>query len=37
LYLQYDRVLFLLDDSPIARTAIGKYATVSDYPDGRLR
>jgi len=36
LTLQYDKVLFLLDDSPVARTSIGKQVTVCDYPDGRI-
>ena len=34
--LRCDKVLFLLDDSPVARTSIGKQVTVCDYPDGRV-
>ena len=39
LTLQYDKVLFLLEDTPAARDASGrsgKKVEVSDYPDGRV-
>jgi Homeodomain-like domain len=36
LTLQYDKVLFLLEPSETAQTAIGKRVTVVDYPDGRI-
>jgi transposase len=36
LTLQYDKVLFILEPSDQAKTAIGKRVTVVDYPDGRL-
>jgi hypothetical protein len=42
LTLQFDKVivapqvLFLLDDSPPARSAMGRQVMVCDYPDGRL-
>ena len=36
LTLQYDKVLFILEPSEQAKTAIGKRVTVVDYPDGRL-
>jgi hypothetical protein len=32
----YDKVLFILEPSEQAKTAIGKRVTVVDYPDGRL-
>lgn len=36
LTLQYDKVLFILDPSETAQSAIGKRVTVVDYPDGRI-
>lgn len=36
LSVHYNKVMFLLDDSPCARTAIGKLVTVCDFPDGRI-
>jgi len=36
LTLQYDKIMFILDPSEHAKTAIGKRVTVVDYPDGRL-
>jgi hypothetical protein len=36
LTLQYDKILFILEPSATAKTAIGKRVTVVDYPDGRL-
>jgi hypothetical protein len=36
LTLQYDKVLFLVEPSEIAQSAIGKRITVVDYPDGRI-
>ena len=36
LTLQYDKVVFIVEPSEPAKAAIGKYVTVSDYPDGRL-
>jgi hypothetical protein len=36
LTLQYDKVLFILELSAQAKTAIGKRVTVFNYPDGRL-
>ena len=36
LTLQYDKVMFILEPSEPAKTAIGKRVTVVDYPDGRL-
>ena len=36
LTLQYDKVIFILEPSEQAKTAIGKRVTVVDYPDGRL-
>jgi transposase len=36
LTLQYDKVLFIVESSEQAKTAIGKRVTVVDYPDGRL-
>src|ERR1700739_4635774 len=36
LTLQYDKILFILEPSDQAKTAIGKRGTVVDYPDGRL-
>lgn len=36
LTLQYDKVLFILEPTEIAQSAIGKRVTVLDYPDGRL-
>ena len=35
LTVQYDKVLYLIDDSEISRKAIGKYIEVWHYPDGR--
>jgi transposase len=36
LTLQYDKVVFIVEPSELAKAAIGKYVTVFDYPDGRL-
>ncbi len=36
LTLQYDKVLFILEPTEAAQSAIGKRVTVYDYPDGRL-
>ena len=36
LTLQHDKVLFIVEPSEQAKTAIGKRVTVVDYPDGRL-
>ena len=36
LTLQYDKVLFILEQSEQAKAAIGKRVNVVDYPDGRL-
>jgi hypothetical protein len=36
LTLQYDKVIFILEPSDQAKTAIGKRVTVVDYPNGRL-
>src|ERR1700747_195 len=36
LTLQYDKVIFIVEPSELAKAAIGKYVTVFDYPDGRL-
>jgi hypothetical protein len=36
LTLQYDKVMFILEPSELAKAAIGKRVTVVDYPDGRL-
>jgi hypothetical protein len=36
LTLQYDKVLFILEDTPEARDASGKTVEVSDFPDGRV-
>ena len=36
LTLQYDKVLFILEDTPAARDASGKKVEVSDFPDGRV-
>ncbi len=36
LTLQYDKVIFILEPSELAKAAIGKRVTVVDHPDGRL-
>ena len=36
LTLQYDRIMYLLTDTPINRALIGKYVEVYEYPDGRI-
>ena len=36
LTLQYDRVIWLLDDTPATRRLIHRYIDVWEYPDGRL-
>jgi len=36
LTLQYDKVIFILEPSELAKSAIGKRVTVVDYPGGRL-
>jgi hypothetical protein len=34
LTVQYDRVMYLLDDTPVARTLMHEYVEVVEYPDG---
>jgi hypothetical protein len=36
LTLQYDKVLYLLADTPVSRLLIGKYIEIYEYPDGRI-
>lgn len=36
LTVQYDKVLYLLADTPESRQFIGKYIEVYEYPDGRI-
>jgi hypothetical protein len=36
LTVQYDRVMYLLDDTPENRQLIDRYAEVWEYPDGRI-
>ncbi len=36
LTLQYDKVIFIVEPSELAKAAIGKRVSVVDYPDGRL-
>jgi hypothetical protein len=36
LTLQYDKVIYLLPDTPAMRKLIGKYIEVFEYPDGRI-
>jgi hypothetical protein len=36
LTLQYDKMLYLLADTPVSRRLIGKYVEVYEYPDGRI-
>ena len=36
LTLQYDKMLYLLTDTPKTRAVIGKYIEVYEYPDGRI-
>ena len=36
LTLQYDKVIYLLEDSKVTRTLIGNYIDVFEYPDGRI-
>lgn len=36
LTVQYDKVLYLLTDTPASRRFIGKYIDVYEYPDGRI-
>jgi hypothetical protein len=35
LTIQYDKMLYLIEDSELGRRAIGKYIDVYHYPDGR--
>jgi hypothetical protein len=35
LTIQYDKMLYLIEDSELSRRAIGKYIDVYHYPDGR--
>ncbi len=35
LTVQYDKMLYLIEDSELSRRAIGKYIDVYHYPDGR--
>jgi hypothetical protein len=37
LTLQYDKVLFLLEPTPVAKGLKRKRVTVADYPEGRLK
>jgi len=34
--VQYDRVMYLLDDTPLNRGLIHHYLDVLEYPDGRI-
>lgn len=36
LTLQYDKIIYLLEDTPETRNLIGQYIQVYDYPDGRI-
>jgi len=36
LTVQYDKTMFLLDDTPDTRRLIGRYIEVYEYPDGRI-
>jgi hypothetical protein len=36
LTLQYDKVMFILEPSEAAQSAVGKRVTVVDYPDGKI-
>jgi transposase len=36
LTLQYDRVIYLLDDTDANRRLVGRYVDVYEYPDGRI-
>ena len=36
LTLQYDKVMFIVEPSELAKAAIGQRVTVVDHPDGRL-
>jgi len=36
LTVQYDKVLYLLTDTPVSRRLIGKYIDVYEYPEGRI-
>lgn len=36
LAFQYNKVRFILDDTPMARRAVGKSVVVCEYPDGRV-
>lgn len=36
LTLQYDKVIYLLEDTPTTRQLIGKYIEVYEFPDGRI-
>ena len=36
LTLQYDRVIYLLDDTDSNRRLVGRYIDVYEYPDGRI-
>jgi len=36
LTLQYDKVLYLLEDTPGNRALAGRYVTIHHYPDGRI-
>ncbi|MFM0047877.1 ISNCY family transposase [Paraburkholderia sediminicola] len=36
LTLQYDRVIYLLDDTDVTRRLVGRYIDVYEYPDGRI-
>ncbi|QLD50475.1 hypothetical protein, partial [Paraburkholderia fungorum] len=36
LTVQYDRVMYLLEDTPANRKLIHRYIDVWEYPDGRI-
>jgi hypothetical protein len=36
LTLQYDKVIFMIEDTPGNRSLIGKYIDVYEYPDGQV-
>lgn len=36
LALHYNKVMFILEDSPLSRKLKGKYVTVCEFPDGRV-
>jgi len=36
LTVQYDRVMYLLDDTPVNRALAQRYLNMVEYPDGRI-